>query len=181
MSRESLCRLYRLGFGKSLAQIGSDVRVCLGIKGCTFEGIEGFDDVDGFGMKRRGPAREIGLADDARLVAQDPARGTQELEAHALGFGILDFMQGHVKLVPEKDRAMFSPGIVVRMKNGTTYSGEYPYERMVWNFDQLEARLQQCLPGYSLGKSGFDALVETTRGADRLPSVARIFEVTKAL
>ncbi len=93
---------------------------------------------------------------------------------------VLDFMNHHVKLVQEKDRPMFSPGIRVKMKNGTAYAGEYPYERMEWNFDQLVDRLQECLPGTSLGKSGFDALVETARSADRLTSPAPIFEVTKS-
>lgn len=92
---------------------------------------------------------------------------------------VLDFMTHHVTLVQEKDRPMFSPGIVVKMKDGRTYAGEYPYARMEWNLDQLVERLQDCLPGYPLGKSGFDALMETVRGADRLPSVDRIIQVTK--
>jgi len=92
---------------------------------------------------------------------------------------VLDFMNGHVKLVQEKDRPMFSPGAMVTTKNGATFTGEFPYERLQWNFDGLVTRLQDCLPGYSLGKRGFDALVETLRGADQLPSVDRIFEVTK--
>ena len=91
---------------------------------------------------------------------------------------VLDFMKNHVTLVQEKDRAMFSPGIVVTMKDGTTYSGEYPYARMEWNYDQLVARLQECLPGYALGKAGHDALVATVRGADGLPSVERLINVT---
>jgi hypothetical protein len=92
---------------------------------------------------------------------------------------VVEFMNNRVRLVQETDRAMFSPQIVVTMKNGATYSGEYPYERMAWNFDQLASRLEECLPGYSLGKSGFDALVDTLRGADRLTSVESIFRVTK--
>ncbi|HZM44814.1 MAG TPA: MmgE/PrpD family protein [Burkholderiales bacterium] len=93
---------------------------------------------------------------------------------------VLDFMNDHAKLVQERDRPMFSPGAVVKMKNGATFTGNYPYERLEWNFEQLVARLQDCLPGYSPGKAGFDALVETMRGADGLTSVERIFEVTKA-
>lgn len=92
---------------------------------------------------------------------------------------VLDFMNSKVKLVQEKDRAMFSPGIVVTMKDGTKYSGEYPYERMEWNYDQLVERLHDCLPGYPLGKAGFDALVETVRGADALASVDPLLQVTK--
>ncbi len=93
---------------------------------------------------------------------------------------VLDFMNAHVTLVQDKQRPMFSPGAVVKMKNGASHSGDYPYQRMEWNFEQLVTRLQDCVPGYSLGKAGFDALVETVRDADCLTSVDRIFEVTKA-
>ena len=65
----------------------------------------------------------------------------------------------------------------MKMKNGATCSGNYPYERLEWTFDQLVARLQDCLPGYALGKAGLDALVETMRNADRLTSVDPIFQV----
>jgi hypothetical protein len=92
---------------------------------------------------------------------------------------VLEFMHSRVRLLQEQDRAMFSPKIVVRMISGATYSGEYPYERMAWNFDQLVGRLQDCLPGYALGRSGFDALVETVRGADSLASIEPIFRVTR--
>lgn len=92
---------------------------------------------------------------------------------------VLDFMNSRVRLIQERDRAMFSPAITVRMKNGQTYTGEYPYARMVWNFDHLVQRLQDCLPGYPPGKSGFDGLVETVRGADRLASVDPILLATK--
>lgn len=91
---------------------------------------------------------------------------------------VLDFMRDHVTLVQEQERAMFSPGIVVKMKNGATYSGEYPYTRLEWSFEQLVTRLQDCVPGYASGKAGFDALVETLRGADRLASVDEIFQVS---
>src|SRR6185436_3368062 len=47
---------------------------------------------------------------------------------------VLDFMNGHVKLVQEKDRPMFSPATVIKMKNGATFTGDYPYERLEWNF-----------------------------------------------
>ena len=93
---------------------------------------------------------------------------------------VIDFMNAHVTLVQEKDRALFSPGAVITMKDGTVYTGEYPYERLVWTFDQLAVRLQDCLPGYFLGKAVFDASVETIRGADRLTSVDPIFQVLKA-
>ncbi len=91
---------------------------------------------------------------------------------------VLAFMNQRVRLVPEKGRAMFSPAIAVTMKDGKTHAGEYPYKRMEWNFDQLVANLQDCLPGFPMGRAGFAALVAVTRGLDTLASVDRIFEST---
>jgi len=91
---------------------------------------------------------------------------------------VLDFMNQKVTLVQERERAMFSPAISVTMKDGAVHSGDYPYERMEWNFDQLVERLQDCLPGYPPGRSGFDALVGTVRGTDAFASVDPIVQVT---
>ena len=92
---------------------------------------------------------------------------------------VLAFMEQHVRLVPEKNRAMFSPAIVVTMNDGTTCSGEYPYQRMEWNFDQLVTNLQDCMPGFPIGARGFAGLVELTRRLDTLPSVDAIVEFSK--
>lgn len=89
---------------------------------------------------------------------------------------VLAFMEQRVRLVPEKQRAMFSPAIVVTMQDGTTYAGEYPYLRMEWNFDQLVTNLQDCLPGFPAGASGFAALADVARGLDALASVDLIFD-----
>jgi len=87
-------------------------------------------------------------------------------------------MNSRVTLVQEKERPMFSPYIEVTMKDGTTYSGDYPYERMEWNFDRLVERLHDCLPGYPLGTSRFDALVDTVRRMDEFDSVAPLIQAT---
>ena len=87
----------------------------------------------------------------------------------------LAFME-RVKLVPQKERPMFSPAITVRMKNGKRHEGNYAYERMAWGFNQLVSRLQDCLPGFPLGKAGFDALVNVVRQVDDLPTMQAIFE-----
>jgi 2-methylcitrate dehydratase PrpD len=91
---------------------------------------------------------------------------------------VLEFMTTKVTLVQEKDRPMFSPAISVAMQDGTVHTGEYPYERMAWNFDQLVQRLQECLPGYPLGKDGFDALEQVVRGAGQLEDVKPILSAT---
>jgi hypothetical protein len=91
---------------------------------------------------------------------------------------VLDFMRERVTLVQEQDRPMFSPGITVTMKDGTVHRGEYPYARMEWNLDQLVVRLEECLPGYPLGRAGFESLVATVRALDTLPSVVPVIEAT---
>ena len=73
-----------------------------------------------------------------------------------------------VKLVPQKERPMFSPAITVILKNGTRHDGDYPYERMSWNFDQLVHQIQACLPGFPSGQAGLDALVNLVQQADGL-------------
>jgi len=93
---------------------------------------------------------------------------------------VLEFMNAHVTLVQDQERAMFSPRAAIRMKSGATHTADYPYERLQWSFEQLVERLQECLPGYSGGKTAFDALAETMRGAERLASVERIFQIVKA-
>src|SRR5262249_5225652 len=54
---------------------------------------------------------------------------------------VLDSMGAHVRLVGVHDQPMFSPEITIRLKDGTTYEGSYPYKRMEWNFDQTVERL----------------------------------------
>ena len=92
---------------------------------------------------------------------------------------VLAFMRERVRMVPEQDRAMFSPAITVTMRDGTRHAGEYPYARMEWNFDQLAHELQACLPGFPMGRAGFDALVALTRRLDTLPSTEPIFAAMK--
>jgi len=99
----------------------------------------------------------------------------QDLEADQR---VLAFMERHITLVPEKDRPMFSPAIVVTMQDGTRHRGEYPYDRMAWDFDTLVENLQACLPGYPGGKPAFDRLVELARALDTLASVQPIIAAT---
>lgn len=92
---------------------------------------------------------------------------------------VLEFMKNRVDLVQEKTRGMFSPGAVITMKDGRKFKGEYPYQRMEWNFDELVVQLQRCLPGFPRGATGLNALVEACRGTDRLDSMQALFEVTR--
>ena len=92
---------------------------------------------------------------------------------------VLAFMDKHVTLVPEKNRPMFSPAIVIAMKDGTKHAGEYPYSRMEWDFDELTRNLVECLPGYPAGTAGFDSLVTVCRNLELLPSAQKLFEVTR--
>ena len=90
------------------------------------------------------------------------------------------FTMEHVHLVQEKDRAMFSPAIRVVMKNGTEYKGEYPYHpRLEWDFETLAKRLEHTVPGMPGGAAALAAVVEVSRKADTLASMAPIFEAVK--
>lgn len=100
-------------------------------------------------------------------------------ERHEEDVRVLEFMNSRVKLVQEKDRAMFSPRIVVAMKSGASHAGEYPYARMEWSYAQLVERLQDCIPGYPLGKSGLGRLVEVVRRTDELSSIEPLLAATR--
>ena len=92
---------------------------------------------------------------------------------------VLEFMRSKVHLVPERDRAMFSPGITVTMADGRSLHGEYPYHpRLEWTFDQLAKRLEDCLPGFALGAAGLARLIEVTRGLEGLADVQPLYRAT---
>jgi 2-methylcitrate dehydratase PrpD len=61
-----------------------------------------------------------------------------DVQAHAL--------MKRVSLIPEKDRAMFSPEVSILLSSGEQIRGSYPYSNMEWTFDQLTPRLQ---PGFT--------------------------------
>jgi 2-methylcitrate dehydratase PrpD len=86
-----------------------------------------------------------------------------------------------VELVPEPLRSMFSPEISVELLNGTVVSGDYPYERMVWNFDKLAVRLRDCVHGIAGGQSAFQALESAVRTIHNEDLAAAIFSKVSAL
>ena len=92
---------------------------------------------------------------------------------------VLDFMNTRVKVIGMYDKPMFSPSITVKMRDGRSYSGDYPYERMQWNFDGLVERLQDLRAKFPLGPGGLDALIEAMRSAEQMPSVAPLFALTR--
>lgn len=91
---------------------------------------------------------------------------------------VLTFMRERVKLVPEKQRPMFSPGITVTMKNGQTFSDEYPYSRMEWNFAQLIERLKECFPEKGAKQRCFDQLIKVIEQLEQADSVSPLFQAT---
>jgi hypothetical protein len=88
---------------------------------------------------------------------------------------VLAFARERVSVIGEYGRAGFSPAIEVRLKDGTTYLDDFAYERMMWDFDALVARLEASTARYPLGRPAFDALVEAVRHAEHLESVAPLF------
>jgi hypothetical protein len=71
-----------------------------------------------------------------------------------------------IKLVPEPQRAMFSPTIAIELQNGKVLQDSHPYERMVWNFDQLLSRLQACTGAMEGGQKQHDGLASLVLGLD---------------
>ena len=93
---------------------------------------------------------------------------------------VLDFLKDRVRIIGVKDQPMFSPAIIVHMRDGRAYQGTYPYDRMAWNFDQLMERMQDPASNFPLGRAKFDTLVQTVRTADTLPTIEPLLRVTLA-
>jgi hypothetical protein len=91
---------------------------------------------------------------------------------------VLDFMVNRVRLVPVHDQPMFSPKISVKLKNGMTHQGNYPYARMEWDFGQLIKRLDDCTPGLPGGRHRLRTLIETMQKAETLASVGPLIRAT---
>jgi hypothetical protein len=52
---------------------------------------------------------------------------------------------------------------------------------MIWDFDKLALRLQDCLPGIAGGRSAFQALESAVRAIDSEDLAATIFTTVSAL
>jgi 2-methylcitrate dehydratase PrpD len=89
-------------------------------------------------------------------------------------------LMARVRLVPQDERAMFSPAVSIRMKDGTVHEGSYPYERMVWTFDELAGRLSACVPGFPTGQAGLGGIVRIARHVDELTTMQAIFDEMNA-
>ncbi len=90
-------------------------------------------------------------------------------------------MMQRVTLRGVYDYPMFSPSILVRMKDGPAYSGDYPYSRMGgWNYDRLATELHRCAVGIPGGQAKLDEIIATVRHIDERESVTPIFDLVHA-
>ena len=92
---------------------------------------------------------------------------------------VIDFMHNHVRVTPIWGKEMFGPSVIIRMKDGRAFFGDYPYRRLAWDFDQLVTRLQDCVPGYPGGQAAFDRLVEAVRSTEQLSSLDALHAALK--
>lgn len=89
---------------------------------------------------------------------------------------VIDFMRDKVRLVGVHDQPMFSPSITIRRTDGTAVTGNYPYQRLAWGFDELVGQLERCTPGLPGGAAFLASLAGLARRLDGLPSTAPLFE-----
>jgi 2-methylcitrate dehydratase PrpD len=96
----------------------------------------------------------------AAQLAQDPA---------------VRAMMDRVTLRGVYDHPLFSPNVLIRVTDGRAVAADYPYRRMVWDFDRLAVELRRCVEGIPGGQAKLDEVVATVRGLDELESVAPLF------
>ena len=92
---------------------------------------------------------------------------------------VVNFMNEHVRVTPVWGKEMFGPSVVMRLKDGRAFFGDYPYRRMAWTFDQLVPRLAACAPGVPGGQAALDRLVEAVRATDQHASVEPLHAALK--
>ena len=93
---------------------------------------------------------------------------------------VLEFMRTRVRLAPQYDYPMFSPGIVVRTTDGRELSGHYPYARMAWDFAGLAARLQRSRAALGGRAALADRLAGIVADLHALDGVAPLIELLRA-
>ncbi len=93
---------------------------------------------------------------------------------------VLDFLTDHVRVVGVKDQPMFSPQAVIFMKDGRSFQGSYPYQRMEWDMAQLLERQQDPAANFPLGRGKFDDLVKTVQATETLPNIGPLLHTTFA-
>ncbi len=93
---------------------------------------------------------------------------------------VIDFMNTKVRIIGAADWPMFSPSITVYMNDGQAFTGDYPYARMLWNYDQLVERLKDSGAKYPLGgPAGMASLVDLVRTVDDMPSIEPLLRATR--
>jgi 2-methylcitrate dehydratase PrpD len=88
-------------------------------------------------------------------------------------------MMENVSLRGVYDFPMFSPSVIIRMKDGLAYGDDYPYSRMEWNFDELATQLERCADGIPGGHAKLAEAVMVVRAMDDLDSVAPLFALSQ--
>ena len=94
---------------------------------------------------------------------------------------VIDFLQKRVKITGEKDRPMFSPKISVELKNGTELSGQFPYSRLEWEFDELVNRLKGCVTPLKQGSAGFSRLVDMVVKLEDLQNIEPVIKLMQEI
>ena len=92
---------------------------------------------------------------------------------------VKDFTLNRVTITAATDFPMFSPTAVIRMKNGTSYKGEYPYSRLLWSYDGLVERLRASGPKYPInGVAGLSAMIDLCRTVDQMANIDPLIKAT---
>ena len=92
-----------------------------------------------------------------------------------------EFTLNRVTITGAHDYPMFSPKAVIRMKDGRSFAGSYPYARLVWDYDGLVERLRASGPTYPRGgQAGLDAMIALCRTVDAMPNITPVVAATLA-
>ena len=77
------------------------------------------------------------------------------------------------------DMMVMATAINAQLKDGRAYTGSYPYERLLWNYDGLVERLRASGPKYPInGVAGLAAMIDLCRTTNQMATIDPLIKAT---
>ena len=89
---------------------------------------------------------------------------------------VMDLLQ-RVEVIGHQDRPAFAPHITIRMRDGTTYQGEYQGNELEWDFATEIRRISAVFPDMPWPEDQLEAIVHTVSGLEDHPRVDSLIQL----
>ena len=104
------------------------------------------------------------------------ARIIPDMEGDAEEQQVLDLLQ-KVEVIGHKDRPAFAPHIAIKMRDGTTYEGEYNGTELQWGLETEISRISELFSDMDWPREKLEALVQTVSTLEEQPSIDSMIQL----